>query len=307
MISFDPHKPIVLVLTGKSGVGKSTLAGAIAPPLGSSTINYTDNLPNPWNRHPIHWHEFSIQPPLQALLAARSRIEGENDVERQKYEILKTLLDLFNQSPLYGAPPFDDLVRMVNELMSFSANYDKSFMRSARQLIEAYDPDALYKCLSRSVIGRYVSYNNDLVKDIEELEDTYPDKAFGPKLFGAVISDVSSDEEWDFIRSTFDNTLVIELQCDEDIRMERLDDHDTEVWRVPLSEDSMLFLDTGTKVERMVLNGDPLPITDDDNRRGKSKGKQRCIDRLKAEEFEELLTRFRSIFQTESVTNAQDQ
>lgn len=304
MISFDSTKPVVLVLTGEPGTGKSTLAGGIATPLGSSVINYTDNT-GPWNLHPIHWHEVSIHPPLQALLAARTRIEGENVPDRQRYEILKTLLDLFNHSPLYGAPPFKRLIDMVEEIMTIPTNSDKFFLFKARLILEEYDSDILYKNLERTINSRFLSYKTDLMNDLEELEETFPDSAFGPKLYGVVISDVSSDDEWDYITEAFgDNVIRIDLCCDEDVRLERIDE-DSEGWNTNLRTGD-LILGTTTKVERMVLDGDPLPITDDDNRRGKSKGKQRCIERLQKEEFKDLLQTFRSIFQTES-TNAQDQ
>jgi hypothetical protein len=301
MISFDPSKPVVLFLTGKAGTGKSTLAGGIAPPISSSFITEKDDY------HPIHWHEYSITPPLQALYAARTRVEGENALERQKYEILKTLLDVFNHSPLYGAPPFDALVSMVQQIMMINTNSDQAFMVQARLLLESHDPDVLYKNLERAINNRLLKYKSDVLRELEDLEEEYPDRAFNPKLFGVVLPDVSSDEEWNYIRNAFDNTMVIELQCDEDIRLERLDEDSVEVWRVPLTSDRMFFLNTNTKVERMLLNGDPLPVTDDDNRRGKKKGIERCTERLKREEFQDLLTRFRSIFQTESSTYAQDQ
>lgn len=304
MISLDSSKPVILLVTGKPGTGKSTLAGGIAPPVGNSFSNISDadQVFNPWNMHPIHWHEYSSLPPLQAIYAARTRIEGENEQERQRYEILRTLLDVYNHSPLYGAPPFARLMSIVEELMRADTNDADQFFSFAQSLIEEADPYQLFKHMEQRISERYLSYKSDVSNELRDLEEEYPDKVFRPKLFGVVISDIKSQREYNHL-SLLENTICLGMTCDEEVRLSRLEDDDPGIEIDVYSVD--FTLDTTTEVEKMILRGDPLPVTDEDNRRGKKKGKERCAQRLKGEEFDTLLANFRSLFQTENNTDAQ--
>lgn len=302
---FDPDYPVLLVLAGKAGVGKTRIANALLQPTGITTGPESDFLVSERSPYPIWWDAFSVATPLYRLLTARTRIEGTDKQDRTYYEILNTLLATLGSTPVGGAPPYKQLLQMVEDLyrypLSSSDDKQRTFLRFAADQVRSHKEDALLRHLTNTITQRAAMHTAEVERDLEELELHYPDQAFMPKHYGAVVSDLRMDSEVEYLQKQ-PNCLIVKLICDEDVREARLidrdgvmtdSDHPTEqgiaaglgIWEV----------DTTSPIERMSIDGTEIPIEPEDRLRkragqmvedkNESRIRNNAIDRMANEGF----------------------
>lgn len=147
---FNSDLPVVLGFAGGYCTGKTSTANGIAPPVRMSMGgNAGSNVPR------IIWDHLYFALPLYRMATARQSIEGENAQERMLYEIHATLLDVFGNNPLYGAPNYDDLVDMVYQIAEYPCPKEgkpRTFLQHVgTDILRAYDDDIWVKWMDRKI------------------------------------------------------------------------------------------------------------------------------------------------------------
>jgi len=190
--NFDPDQPIVLGFAGGYCTGKTSTANGIAPPV---RIGFSEGKQHTGSR--IIWDHLYYALPLYRMATARQSIEGEQARQRMLYEIHATLLDVFGNNPLYGAPKYDELVRMANEIATYPCPKEgkpRSFLQHVgTDIIRVYDDDAWVKWMDRKIKENHRKFlwehreiepccEHDCDNPVENLDEI-------PPMYGVVISD----------------------------------------------------------------------------------------------------------------------
>lgn len=206
---FNTDYPIILGLAGQAGSGKTSTADAIAP---LARVNDDTEL--------IVWNHISFALPLYQMVAARRKIEGEQRLDRIKYQLHATLLEVFGENPIFGAPPYPELVDLVTELASLPVSAEgtkpREFLQHAGDLCRGVDPDCFVASARRRALKLYrehrigeLQYGNDHV--------TRP--------FGVVISDVRFPNEARMILDQ-PNGMLVRLDASPAVRQARIEARD---------------------------------------------------------------------------------
>lgn len=209
----DQH--LVVGLIGKAGTGKTTVANAIVPQ--SSMGRVGDDL-DADNRSPAEYNHLFFSLPLYEMASIRTGTEGMMASDRMKYAIHDVLLRLFGGSPIFGAPSYDRLVEMVEEIVGISVPLDGSKPREFLQKVgtdicRAWDPDVWVKWMRRKIASDYFQAMQE-----------HADRPYAPD-FITVVSDVRFMNEVELIRE-YPHYLLVKLICDEDVRQERIASRD---------------------------------------------------------------------------------
>lgn len=225
----DPDLPIVLGLKGGYCTGKTTTADGIAP----AARMVGDR------RDPIVWDHLYFALPLYRMATARQSIEGDDAYDRMLYDIHNTLLDVFANNPLYGAPKYDDLVQMAYEIVEYPCPKEgkpRSFLQHVgTEIVRAYDDDAWVKWMSRKIKEehrRFMWENRKLElccphAPVRE-DETIPATCEGPQydldnagsMYGVVISDCRFENEAKFV-AEHPNGILVNLVVDPEVAHER--------------------------------------------------------------------------------------
>lgn len=205
---FNDNHPIVLGLYGKALTGKTITAENIVP---------KGYVPDP-SISPIQWDHLYFALPLYRMLTARTKTAGEMANDRALYELHATLLDLFGGSPLYGAPSYFDLVRMVRAIAEIEipvGGKARGFLQDAGTLCRAYNDDCFVTWMKRRVneLFRLFSVEQEAIVDDyyyrlhsggeQDLEDPNTFSAFG-----VVISDVRFANEAKYVAEQPNGVLI---------------------------------------------------------------------------------------------------
>jgi len=224
---FDPELPIVLGLGGISGTGKTTTANGISPP---SKVAQT------WHEEPtVTWDHLYFALPLYRMVTARQSIEGGQSYDRMAYEIHETLVESLGNSPLYGAPSYDDLVQMVYEIMETPCPREgkpREFLQQVgTELVRGYDKDAWVKWMDRKIKKDFQSFLADqqAAENRREIMETPPpgcecgivtDEGSFQPYYGVVISDCRFENEVKFVHD-YPNGIAIKLTASPEVIEER--------------------------------------------------------------------------------------
>lgn len=203
----DKDNPIVVGLVGIAGSGKTSTANAIAP-----TGNLQDG---PIDEFSIIWDHLYFALPLYRMANAKQMIEGDNVRDRVAYEIHATLVDAFGNNPLYGAPSYDRLVHMVNEIADIpvpESGKPRHFLQYVgTDICRAYDPNVWVKWMQRTIRSRYLEHLKEYQS--EELDATVP-------YCGIVVSDCRFRNEVQLIKDQ-PNGILIKLDISPERAIER--------------------------------------------------------------------------------------
>lgn len=204
MKKFNKDYPIVLGLAGKAGSGKTSTADGICP---------TAFIPPEHSDSAIVWDHIYFAMPLYRLASIRRTIEGECRKDRILYETYSCLEDLYGKSPLYGAPPFDELVAATHKIADLYIENEpmkpRSFLQEAGSILRSYDPACFVKWAKR----KSMTLSARLKSEFPEFYN------------GVIISDVRFENEAAMIDS-LPNGLVIVLEASKEIRLERITKRD---------------------------------------------------------------------------------
>jgi hypothetical protein len=202
---------VVVGLCGLPGTGKTATAESIVP---NSTIRN-------WEGFTVDHLYFAL--PLYEMLNIRRGIEGDKRADRMRYEIHKVLLDVFTESPLYGAPPYHKLVAMVEEIVNLPVPLSgkaRTFLQKAgTEVCRAYDPDCWIKWMNRTITERVRTVHTVSHLDAEGEEYERTSKA----MF--ILSDCRFENEMELVKG-YENGFLIRLDASEEERIARQEKRD---------------------------------------------------------------------------------
>lgn len=190
----DIDSPIFLGLSGKALTGKSSVAESLAP----LVMAKEDDEDSP---EYIRWIKIDLAAPLYELATIRQLVDGESAEDRCLYEIHKVLVKIFGGSPLYGAPPYDELVDLVYEIAHCPCEKEgkaRSFLQYVgTDVLRNSYPDVWINYLARSAKDEHRMY----LRECELLDKN-------PGGFGVVIGDLRFKNEAEFIKAQSKGFLV---------------------------------------------------------------------------------------------------
>jgi DNA helicase HerA-like ATPase len=181
------HVPVIGI-KGKAGAGKTTLARELRKQIEQR------------KRPRYHVDHVSFALLLYELATIKSDIQGVDRKDRQLYRLHETVKRLLGENPLFGAPPYDELVELVHHLYDMPLDGDKprEFLLEAAALLREYDDQVFIKDLERTV-----NYRHDLfMSDYDDDLDIDPDE------YIVIISDVRYEHEAQFIKSFATNSII---------------------------------------------------------------------------------------------------
>jgi ABC-type dipeptide/oligopeptide/nickel transport system ATPase component len=211
--SLNHNEPIVLGLCGLAGTGKTSTARSIVP------ADIVREVKNREDEILYIIDHLVLATPLYEMASIRLKTEGDLSRDRILFGIHDVLLDLFSHSPLYGAPPYDELVAVVHTIASMPIEMDtkpRSFMQDVGTVCRSYDPDCFVKWIKRRINGSAISH---IAQDIQPIY---------------IVSDVRFDNEARMVKS-FSNGLLVCFEADEETRQNRIELRDG----VRLTEDQL--------------------------------------------------------------------
>jgi hypothetical protein len=153
--AFDPSQPIVLGFAGGYCTGKTSTANIIAPPARMMPIDDEQT-------YSIVWDHLYFALPLYRFASIRQDIHGQHARDRMHYEIHAALLDVLGESPLYGAPGYNDFVQMVYEIAEYPCPTDtkpRSFLQYVgTDIMRAYDEDVWVNWMDRKIKNEHRNF-----------------------------------------------------------------------------------------------------------------------------------------------------
>lgn len=206
-----PDEPIIIGFHGLAGSGKTSVGDSFVP---GGVVNFINeqidgkSIP----KYIIDHYWFAM--PLYELVAIKRTIEGESRRDRQLYEIHKVLVDIFNNSPLYGAPPYDELTAVVNKIqeMYLPEGKPRTFMQEAGDICRFYDHDCFTKWMLRHI-------RNQASQHMRSTDD------WDAPQFIAIVSDIRYNNEAEMVAKS-PNGLVIEFTADQEVLDKRIEKRD---------------------------------------------------------------------------------
>ena len=225
--------PIILGLAGRAGTGKTTVANILAPKSqfssnGELVPEVIADLEVPVFENTLVWDHRFFAMPLYKLVSIRQGTEGNMQRDRVLYQIHETLVQLFSGSPLYGAPPFDDLVELthhVAELDLPAEGKPRKFLQDVGTLCRSYDPDCFVKYARKSIYQDFIEKKTTFEREqaMKALEDPdSPEKVFG---YICIVSDVRMENEAKFVHEE-PNGVLVRFDASPEVREERLTTRD---------------------------------------------------------------------------------
>ena len=204
-------EPIIIGLHGPAGSGKTSVADSFVPGGVVNIVNQKiGNKDVP--RYVIDHYWFAM--PLYEMVSIKRNIEGQQRRDRQLYEIHRVLVDLFSNSPLYGAPPYDELTTVVNQIQSMYLPDGKprTFMQEVGDMCRFYDEDCFTKWMMRHI-------KNQANYQMRPTDD------WDAPQFIAFASDIRYNNEAAMVANS-PNGLVIEFTADQEVLDKRIEKRD---------------------------------------------------------------------------------
>ncbi len=220
---FDPDLPIVLGFAGGYCTGKTSTANGIAPPVRMSLGGEEHD-----TRPRIIWDHLYFALPLYRMATARQSIEGESARDRMHYEILLTMLEVFNANPLYGAPPYNDFLQMVYEIAEYPCPKEgkpRTFLQHVgTDILRAYDDDIWVKWMDRKIKEEHRKFlweHREIEPCCEHKCDnpSYDPDAVQPQ-YGVIISDCRFRNEAQLV-AEHPNGILLKFTVEPEVAAER--------------------------------------------------------------------------------------
>lgn len=199
-------------IVGKAGSGKTSTVSMLC---GGAT-NKREKI----DSCIIDWDQIAFASPIKEIIAIKSGFPGAEMEDRRLYQIHGIISNVYNNSPLYGAPPYKKLVKLVKtidsmDLGSADDNY-RTFQQQLGDYVRKYDNDAFAK----AAFNKAILKASDVKSTAWEMETQ--DLDYRRIL---VISDLRFDNEAELIKNKMGGKIIY-FDCDEETRKQRLLERD---------------------------------------------------------------------------------
>lgn len=150
--------PVVLGLAGGYATGKTSTANAFAP---------KGRIIQPGQRHEmnIFWDHLYFAMPLYRMASAARDMDGPLALDRLRYEVHKTIIEAFNESPLYGGPGYHELVEMVEAIVRIPVPDEgkpREFLQKVGTDIgRAYDQNIWVRWMRREIMQKFYTFSHE--------------------------------------------------------------------------------------------------------------------------------------------------
>ncbi len=207
-MTFDQNLPIIIGLVGEAGTGKDSVADYLVPLARSGALHEEQTV----------FDRIAFAQPLKRMATARQKISGYKAADRTLYDIHTTLVELLGNSPLYGAPDYDDLISMTRKIFSLSCEPDgdkpRKFLQEAADICKTHSENCfvIYAKLKMQEMYRQHLYDH---KQNDEIAPP----------FVVIVTDVRLMSEATMI-SAQPNGLLIRLSAEPNARIERIQKRD---------------------------------------------------------------------------------
>jgi cytidylate kinase len=201
--------PIIIGLCGRAGTGKTSVANAIVP---SHTIKFD-------HHNGVVWDHSFFAMPLYEMASIKRMTKGEKEEDRILFQLHEVLFDLFGSSPLYGAPPYDEFIKMTKDIAALPMPISdevkpRAFLQKAGEICrEQYE-----NCFTQWAKRKAYQRSATLLSDPDEENETID-------RYVCLISDVRYENEGEMIKS-LPGGILIRFDASPEVRLERLNKRD---------------------------------------------------------------------------------
>ena len=180
--TFTEGYPIIVGLHGLAGAGKTATATALVP-------DY-----QVVKREGFVWNHVVLAAPLYEMVSIREMTEGVQARDRVLYALHKLLTRVLGDSPLYGAPPYKDLVDLVEFAADMPLPYEgkpREFLQTMGTKCRELNVDCFVQDIIRSMreTESIIKESERAVLSLEERDD------YEPPNFIHLVSDVRLENE----------------------------------------------------------------------------------------------------------------
>lgn len=207
------NKEIPLILLGLNGPaysGKNDLARMLVPPAASSRILYNDE--EQTDGFFLEWSNISFTLPLKAMYRNLMSMTGTQARDRKLYSTHSEIDALFGHSPISGAPPYDDLVSLVYEIVDYRLPESARARRDFMQWVGNRCRELMPECFINTVRTQILREHKRLVS--EEMM-YYDETQSSPAAHVVVIPDCRLQLEGQFLHDS-PHSFVVSLDLNED-------------------------------------------------------------------------------------------
>jgi len=202
------NAPIVVGISGLAGAGKTSTAESI---VAGSVMT---QVAGAW------WDHTYFAAPLYALATIRRKTLGELSIERQLYQAMSLYMEMY-VNPIYGAPTFDDLIRLVKETVDMPIPLDEDIKpRAFLQQVGLKARELNSKC--------FVNYTRSNIRK------RFNSRSDQDKPYIMLVSDLRYPDEAEMI-TNHENSIIIKLNASQKVREDRIHKRDGK----PMTEEQL--------------------------------------------------------------------
>lgn len=199
--------PLVLLgIKGPSYAGKNLLSRMMVPSASTTSIDEEEE-----KGHFFTWSSVPFTLPIKGLYRSLMSINGHYAKDRKLYAVHSELSTLFGSSPVSGAPPYDDLVSLVYEVVDYrlddSAKAQRDFMQWVGNKCRELRPDCFISSAKSQVIKDHRAV-------VSEWFSSWEEGSAIPTAHIVVIPDCRLKDEGEFIHN-YPHSYIVDLNLDE--------------------------------------------------------------------------------------------
>ncbi len=201
--------PIIIGFCGRAGTGKTSVANSIVP---SHAVKFD-------HENGVVWDHSFFAMPLYEMASIKRMTKGEKEEDRVLFQLHDVLFDLFGGSPLYGAPSYDQFVKLTKEIADIPMPIDEDmkprmFLQKAGELCRREYENCFTQWAKKKAYQRSATILSDKDEANENID-----------RYVCIISDVRYENEAEMIKS-LPGGILIRFDASNDIRMDRLQKRD---------------------------------------------------------------------------------
>lgn len=220
--TFNPNYPVVLGLSGKALTGKTCTADIFATGITGRAVDPAAVAAV--HRKYLAWEHLFFALPLKRMAAARTKILGRQAADRVRYELHAILLEVFGVNPLFGAPPYHQLVDMVEQIATLPLEEGKprTFLQYVgTEICRGYEKNCWVNWMDHKIKELHLAFVRELDREVAAADGVFD----GPTTMGVVISDIRFPNEAELVYN-HPNGVVVRFSASDRIRQERAVERD---------------------------------------------------------------------------------